>query len=108
VGLSGNTLAIGAVFEDSAAEDVGGNQYDDGATNSGAVYVFRRMGTIWQQEAYLKASNTGVSDLFGHSVALSGDTLAVGAYGEDSAAQGVDGSQAADSAPDSGAVYIFH
>jgi len=41
-------------------------------------------------------------------VALSGDTLAVGADGEDSSAQGVGGSQDDDLARDSGAVYIFH
>jgi hypothetical protein len=57
----------------------------------------------------LKASNTGAGDYFGVSVALSGDTLAVGAAGEASTAQGVNGgNQDDDSAPGSGAVYIFH
>jgi hypothetical protein len=46
---------------------------------SGAVYVFTRTGTTWSQQAYLKASNTEASDQFGESVALDGDTLAVGA-----------------------------
>jgi trimeric autotransporter adhesin len=41
-------------------------------------------------------------------VALSGDTLAVGAMGESSTAQGVNGNQADNGALDSGAVYIFH
>ena len=41
-------------------------------------------------------------------MALSGDTLAVGAQYEASAAQGVDGNQADDTAQDSGAVYLFH
>jgi hypothetical protein len=107
VALSGDTLAVGAYYEDSAAQGVGGNQADDSATGSGAVYVFRRTGTAWQQEAYVKASNTGAEDYFGVSVALSGDTLAVGAYFEDSAAQGVGGDQADDSALESGAVYVF-
>jgi cysteine-rich repeat protein len=107
VALSGDTLAIGAWLEDSAAQGVGGNQADDSAPDSGAVYVFRRAGTTWQQEAYLKASNPGAGDNFGYIVALSGDTLAVGAWLEDSAAQGVGGNQADDSAPDSGAVYVF-
>jgi hypothetical protein len=31
------------------------------------------------QQAYLKTSNTGAGDGFGRSVALSGDTLVVGA-----------------------------
>jgi cysteine-rich repeat protein len=105
--LSGNTLAVGAWREASAAQGGQGDQDDNSAPGSGAVYVFRRTGTTWQQEAYLKASNTGAEDLFGFSVTLSGDTLAVGAYVEDSAAQGVDGNQADNSAPDSGAVYVF-
>jgi hypothetical protein len=105
--LSGDTLAVGAFGEDSAAQGVGGDQADDSAGDSGAVYLFRRSGTAWQQEAYLKASNTGTGDAFGIGVALSNDTLAVGAYGEGSAAQGVDGDQADDSAGQSGAVYLF-
>ncbi len=60
------------------------------------------------QYSYGKASNTGAGDSFGWSVALSGDTLAVGAHGEGSAATGVNGNQADDSAGGSGAVYIFH
>jgi hypothetical protein len=107
VALAGNTLAVGAYLEDSAAQGEGGDQNDNTATDSGAVYVFRRTGTSWEQEAYLKASNTGVDDWFGWSVALAGDTLAVGAFQEDSVAQGVGGNQADNSARDSGAVYVF-
>src|SRR6185436_7644749 len=61
------------------------------------------------QQAYLKASNTGAGDFFGHSVALSGDTLAVGAEGEASGATGVNsaGGQADNSASLAGAVYVF-
>jgi hypothetical protein len=55
----------------------------------------------------LKASNT-IADYFGYSVALAGDTLAVGAVYEDGAAQGVGGDQADASATNSSAVYIFH
>ena len=107
VTLSGDTLAVGARLEESAATGVDGNQADNSADDSGAVYVFRRSGSTWAQEAYLKASNTGATDYFGSSVALSGNTLAVGAYGEDSAATGVDSDQASNTAVDSGAVYVF-
>ncbi|MGF1511618.1 MAG: FG-GAP repeat protein [Myxococcota bacterium] len=58
-------------------------------------------------EAYVKASNTDEGDLFGLSVALSGDTLAVGAPGEDSNATGVNGDPTRNAAFRSGAVYMF-
>jgi hypothetical protein len=105
----GSTLAVGAYGEDSAATGTRGNQIDESAHGAGAVYVFRRRGRTWAQQAYLKASNTGASDTFGWSLALSADgaTLAVGAVGEASAATGVDGDQTDDSAPRSGAVYVF-
>ena len=41
------------------------------------------------QQAYLKASNTGADDNFGASVAVSGNTLVVGAISEDSGATGM-------------------
>jgi len=107
VALSGDTLAVGTFFEDSAATGLNGNQADNVAADAGAVYVFFRNGATWAQQAYVKASNTGGYDLFGYSVALSGDTLAIGAYGEDSAATGVNGDQFNNTAGDSGAVYVF-
>ena len=105
----GSTLAVGAPFESSAATGIDGNQTDNSATNAGAVYVFVRAGTTWSQQAYVKASNTGPSDQFGEAVALSGDgaTLAVGAPGEASAATGVGGNQADNSAGSAGAVYLL-
>jgi len=107
VAVSGETLAVGAHLERSAAAGVNGNQSDDSAAGAGAVYVFERDGVTWSQQAYLKASNAQAADNFGWSLALSADTLAVGARDEDSAATGVNGNQADDSAPLSGAVYVF-
>jgi hypothetical protein len=106
----GNTLAVGASAEASGATGVGGNQADNGAAGSGAAYVFVRNGMgVWSQQAYVKASNTGPSDSFGRSIALSGDgdTLAVGASGEASSATGIGGNQADNSAGGSGAAYVF-
>ncbi len=102
----GNTLAVGADRENSAATGIGGNQTNGCAavpmTNcaavSGAVYVYTRVNGTWlPQPTYVKASNTGTWDLFGRSLALSadGNTLAVGASGENSAATGVGGNQTA-------------
>src|SRR5690606_31138155 len=68
---------------------------------------FVRGGTTWFQQAYIKASNTGQDDQFGYSVAISGDTVVVGAPAEDSAATGVNGDETDDSASSSGAAYLF-
>jgi hypothetical protein len=59
------------------------------------------------QQGYLKASNTNADDFFGLSVALSGDTLVVGAAQERSGATGVNGEQADNSKPNAGAAYVF-
>jgi len=112
VSLSGDglTLAVGAIGEDSVATGVDGDETDNSAEYAGAVYVFTRdsAGT-WSQRAYVKASNTDRKDEFGFSVSLSGDgaMLAVGADEEDSVATGVDGDETDNSAPLSGAAYIF-
>jgi uncharacterized repeat protein (TIGR01451 family) len=66
--ISGDTLAVGAPFDDSAQ-----------AGGSGAVYVFRRTGGGWDQEAKLAAAGGATGDGFGLSVAASGDVLAIGA-----------------------------
>lgn len=78
VAIWGDTLVAGAPFEDSSAAGVDGAQDTDDVSNSGAVYVFKRHGATWLQEAYLKASDSDLHANFGKSVALWGDTLAVG------------------------------
>ncbi len=105
----GTTLAVGASGEGSAATGINGDQADNSSRYSGAVYVFVRSNGLWQQQAYIKASNPDAEDIFGSRVSLNGDgsTLAVGATGESSAATGINGDQLDNSAPDSGAVYIF-
>ena len=107
IAFSGDTLVVGAPLEDSNANGVNGNQTNDNSTDSGAVYVFTRNAGVWTQQAYLKASNTNSGDQFGVSVAIDGDTLAVGATSESSNATGVNGDQTNHLAPDSGAVYVF-
>ncbi|MCG8435963.1 MAG: FG-GAP repeat protein [Gammaproteobacteria bacterium] len=121
----GGTLAVGAMNEDSGgAKDENGRFIQDrdcgeGGWNcapwSGAVYLFGRddESDEWAQQAFIKASNTGSVDQFGRAVALSkhGNTLAVGATGESSAAGGeqddCDSNNPVNCAVDSGAVYVF-
>jgi hypothetical protein len=107
VAVDGDTIVIGATFESSNATGVNGDQSNNGAFASGAVYVFVRSGTNWTQQAYLKASNTGAGDQFGGSVAISGDTIVVGAMAEDSSTGGVNSDQDNNSAVDAGAAYVF-
>ncbi len=115
----GNTLAVGAMAEASSARGINGKQADNSAGGAGAAYVYQRSGSTWSQRAYLKASNTDAGDLFGASIALSGDgtTLAVGATGEDSLAKDIQGNQADNSGSPAypamplpvsvGAVYLY-
>jgi hypothetical protein len=71
VAIDGDTLVVGAKFEDGT---------DDGfENNSGAAYVFVKNNGVWVQQALLKASNVGNGDNFGYSVDISGNTIVVGA-----------------------------
>jgi hypothetical protein len=107
VAVSGDAVVVGAPVEMSAATGVNGNQTDDTAVYAGAAYAFALSGGIWSQRAYLKASNMEANDVFGWSVAIDGDTAVVGAYGESSAATGVNGNQADNTAAGAGAAYAF-
>jgi len=104
VSISGDTLVVGANREDSGATGVNGDGANDSIVDSGAAYVFVRNGTNWTQQAYLKASNPGTNDQFGFSVAVSGDTVVVGARFEDSRFPGI---ETDNSLTDSGAAYVF-
>src|SRR5207248_1326465 len=59
------------------------------------------------QQAYIKASNTHSTNAFGWAVAISGDTMVVGAHDEGSSATGVDGNQNDNSVFRAGAAYVF-
>jgi uncharacterized delta-60 repeat protein len=74
VALSGNTVAVGAY------------QRDIGGTNAGSAYIFTRSGAVWTQQQEVTASDGAASDFFGIAVSLSGDTLVVGAYDDDTPA----------------------
>ncbi|MDF1799220.1 MAG: FG-GAP repeat protein [Planctomycetota bacterium] len=107
VAIDGTRIAVAASSEGSGSAGINGDQQNEGAPGSGAVYVFEQKGELWVQDAYIKASNPGAWDRFGASLALSGDTLAVGASVEESAATGIDGDQSDNSMPAAGAAYVF-
>gem|GEM_PF-664858 len=81
VSLSGDTVVIGAPFDDTPA-----------GRDAGSAYVFMRSGTTWTQQAHLTAGDGGAEDSFGGSVSASGDTVVVGARYHDTAAGGNAGS----------------
>ena len=113
VAISGNTIAVGAYLEDSNQTTITNGSSassDNSASAAGATYVYVRSGTSWSHQAYLKAANAEADDNFGVSVAISGDTIVVGANNEDSNQTTItNGSSASadNSAADAGAVYVF-
>jgi len=107
VAISGNSIVVGAYGEASASDGINGDQTDNSQSSAGAAYVFSRSGSVWTQQAYLKASNSDGSDYFGVSVAIEGDTAVVGANFEASNATGVNGNQGDDSLSLAGAAYVF-
>ncbi len=84
VRLSGDTALVGVYWN-----------FETGDSPTGSAYIFTRNGTAWSQQAKLTSSST-TADSFGVSVAVDGDTLLVGASGDDTTA----GYQA-------GSAYIF-
>ena len=107
VAVSGTAVAVGAPNEDSCSKGVNqiGNNNDCG--QSGAVYIFRKTGATWSEEAYIKASNSNDGAHFGSSVAMENDLLVVGAEGEKSCADGVNGDENDVMCNRAGAVYVF-
>ena len=65
VAIDGDTLVVGALAA---------SQF-----SSGAVYVEVASGGVWSQQAVIESPNADVVDAFGHAVAISGDTLVIGA-----------------------------
>jgi uncharacterized repeat protein (TIGR01451 family) len=86
VGISGDTVVVGAAFADAAM-----------VSRAGAAYVFVRdpVGN-WTEQAKLTASDKAALDQFGRSVGISGDTVVVGAHEADP-----------DMVDAAGAAYVF-
>ncbi|MCG6168932.1 putative Ig domain-containing protein [Leptospira sp. FAT2] len=86
VAIDGDTIVVGSPREASLDPTIqsGSNaSSDNSGTNVGAAYVFRRVGTTWSQEAYLKAQNPAANDRFGSEIGISGDTIIVGISQDD-------------------------
>ena len=71
VAVSGNTMVVGAQFDSTTA------------SQAGAAFVYVFDGATWTQQARLLASDGTIADKFGTSVAISGDTIVVGAFNAD-------------------------
>jgi len=83
VAIDGDTAVVGAWYEET------------GATDSGSAYIFTRSGTTWTQQQKIVSSDLQAFDQFGASVSIDGDTVVVGATGEDTGGQ------------QAGAAYVF-
>lgn len=87
VAIAGGTIVVGASGDSRLGQ------------NSGAAYVFEQPAGLaqWNQTAKLVPNDLTAGDLFGYrgAVAISGDTIAIGALGNDTAA------------PDAGTVFLF-
>src|SRR6266540_1383040 len=133
VAISGETVVVGAQFDDDVAGDNQGSAYvfarSDGVWSQqqkllasdarccgeafgesvaisgetvvvgsgggglgGSAYVFARSSGVWSQQQKLRASDAAVADSFGVSVAISGETVVVGALCDDGAAGNSQGS----------------
>ena len=91
VAVSGEYAVVGAYTDDApGSDDVGGSN-----TNEGSAYVFKRSGDRWVEIDKLTASDAAEYDQFGRSVAVSGDYIVVGAFGDDLTGE------------DEGAAYVF-
>lgn len=95
VAIDGNFAVVGAYWED---HDVSGATT---LANAGSAYIFEFNGTSWNQVQKIVAPDRNVGDLFGASVAISGNYIVVGAYQEDENASG------SGTVSNSGSAYVF-
>jgi hypothetical protein len=81
VAVRGDTIVIGGSWA-----NIGQN------IHQGAAYIFRREGNTWTEQQRLTAPDGAADDQFGGSVAINGDTIVVGAHGDDIGANAEQGS----------------
>lgn len=126
VALYDDILVVGAPFDDNGDQNrfgvtdvaaleaaerqtfLSGLHRNNTLTNSGAVYIFiRNQQGVWEFDHYLKAPVPDAQDQFGMAVAVYGNDLVISAPGEDSISEGINGQETNNTAPNSGAVYVY-
>ena len=96
VGISGDTVVVGAPYEDHSASGGG-----TAVSAAGSAYIFTRSGSVWSEQAKLVAGDRRADDYFGWSVDVDRDTVIVGAHYQDyDASDGNNKSKA-------GSAYVF-
>ena len=109
VAISSDTIVIGAYGEGSCSTSISTvAATDNGCGASGATYVYVRTGTTWTFQKYLKAPNAGAADMFGRAVAISEDTIVIGAHNEDSCSTSISTVAPTDNGcSQAGASYVY-
>lgn len=112
ISIKGDIIVVGSAEHNhlsSIVENTNGSPNVLSADDSvGSVYVFKRKSNgVWEQDAYIKASNARENGRFGSAVAIDKETIFVGSYGEASNATGVNGDETNHDMSRAGAVYIF-
>ncbi len=100
VAIDGNTAVVGAR---NADPNLGNGPID----NAGAAYVYTYNGKTWILDAKLTAKNPSPGDTFGVSVAISGNTILVGATGVDITDEDEIENEEDGELKDAGAAYVF-
>jgi hypothetical protein len=85
VAIAGDTAVVGSLGDDLSTN-----------IDQGSTYVFVRNGTTWTEQQKLTAADGAAGDEFGWSVAIAGETIIVGALGDDLSTN-----------TDQGSAYIF-
>ncbi len=133
ISQDGSRLAVSSPYEASVAEGINGDATDNSTRLAGAVYLFDYTDSAsegyWSQSAYIKPSTNSVQESpcfdplppgiectpitasrfgFGIAFANNGNTLAVGAPGDNSSVPGINVDEFDLQATSSGAVYILN
>jgi len=109
IAMNGGRIIIGAPQQDSFSISEEGDDSAEDMSGSGAAYIFDKdqNSNTWSQTAFLKASNADIGDNFGNSVAVSGNSVVIGASNEDGSGLGFNRDMESNDLLNSGAAYIF-